>query len=360
VTNWNVGIEQQVTRNLAATISYVGSQAHFLPVAAGGARGYISNALNPMYFNLGSLLTKAYTPAVLAQVQAIHPEVSVPYPTFSGTIAQMLAPYPQYQGGIGDTYDNIANSNYNSVQVILKERMSNGLQFQFNYTFSAEIDNNGTYRNGYLNSRVERGRGVIDEPSIVNATAVYQLPFGENHAWGDRNALERHLAGGWQLSGIFTYNSGIPLAITGSGCVVPGGSTCMPNYNPAFRGSVRINGNYGNGQTAKNLINYIDPNAFINATNTALYPNYTIGNVARTKAYGLRGPTANDLDLSLKKNIKITERWNAVFDATAINVTNVVVWNTPALNVGTPATFGQVSSVANNSRDIQLSLRIQY
>jgi len=360
VTNWNVGIEQQVTHNLAASISYVGSQAHFLPVAAGGARGYISNALSPAYFNLGSLLTKAYTPSVLAQVQAIDPQAALPYPTFSGTIAQMLAPYPQYQGGIGDTYDNIANSNYNAAQVILKQRMSNGLQFQFNYTFSAEIDNNGTYRDGYLNSRVERSRGVIDEPSIINGTAVYQLPFGESHAWGNRNTLEREVAGGWQLSGIYTYNSGIPLAITGSGCVVPGGSTCMPNYNPAFGGPVRINGSYGRGQTAKSFVNYLNPGAFINATNTALYPNYTIGNVARTKAYGLRGPTAYDLDLSLKKNIKITERWNAVFDATAINVTNVVIWGTPQSNVGTPSTFGQVTSVANSSRDIQLSLRINY
>jgi hypothetical protein len=330
-------------------------------VAAGGARGYISNALNPVHYNLGSLLNKVYSPAVLAQVQAIDPTITLPYSSFAnGTIAQMLAPYPQYQGGIGDTYDNIANSNYNSAQVIVKQRMSNGLQFMFNYTFSAEIDNNGTYRDGYLNSRIERSRGVIDEPSIINGTAVYQLPFGEGHSWGNRNTFEREVAGGWQLSGIYTYKSGSPLTITGTGCVVPGGGTCMPNYNPAFGGPVRINGSYGRGQTAKSLVNYLNPAAFINATNTLLYPNYTFGNVARTKPYGLRGPTSYDLDLSLKKNIKITENWNAVFDATAINVTNVVVWGPPAMNVGSPSTFGQVTSVANNSRDIQLSLRINF
>ncbi|HWB31639.1 MAG TPA: TonB-dependent receptor [Acidobacteriaceae bacterium] len=360
-TNWNVGIEQQLTHNLAMMVSYVGSQGHFLPVASGGARGYVSNAVSPVHYNLGTLLNKVYSPAVLAQVQAIDPTITIPYSSFAnGTIAQMLAPYPQYQGGIGDTYDNIANSNYNAAQVIFKQRMSNGLQFQFNYTFSAEIDNNGTYRNGYANTRLERSRGVIDEPSIVNATAVYQLPFGANHAWGNRNMFERQTMGGWQLSGIYTYNSGIPLTVTGTGCVTPGGSTCMPNYNPAFGGPVRINGSYGRGQTAKQLVNYLNPGAFINATDTVHYPNYTFGNVARTKPYGLRGPTSYDLDLSLKKNIKITERWNAVLDATAINVTNVVIWGPPATNVGSPSTFGQVTSVANNSRDIQLSLRINY
>jgi hypothetical protein len=360
VTNWNVGIEQQLTRNLAAMVSYVGSQAHFLPVASGGERGYQSNTINPLYFNLGSLLTKAYSPSVLAQVQAIDPQVTVPYSTFAGTIAQMLAPYPQYQGGIGDTYDNVANSNYNAAQVVLKQRMSNGLQFMFNYTFSAEIDDNGTFRDGYLNPRVERSRGIIDEPSIINGTAIYQLPFGSGHALGNGNGWQREVTGGWQVSGIYTYNSGIPLAIVGSGCVDPGGSTCMPNYNPGFGGPVRVNGSYGRGQTAKQLVNYLNPGAFINATNTALYPNYTIGNVARTKPFGLRGPTSYDLDMELQKTLKVTEHWNAVFNATAINVTNVVIWGPPQSNVGTPSTFGQVTSVANSSRDIQLSLRINY
>jgi len=359
--NWTVGIEQQLTRNLAMTISYVGSQGHFLPVTAGGARGYQSNALNPVHYNLGNLLNQVYSPSVLAQVQAIDPSIALPYPTFAnGTIAQMLAPYPQYQGGIGDTYDNIANSNYNSAQVIFKQRVTNGLQFQFNYTFSAEIDNNGTYRDGYLSARRERSRGVIDEPSIVNATAVYQLPFGYNHTLGNRNWLERGLTGGWQLAGIYTYNSGIPLAITGTGCVTPGGSTCMPNYNPNFSGPVRVNGNYGKGQTAKQLVSYLNPSAFINATATALYPNYTFGNVARTKAYGLRGPTAYDLDMALKKTVRVGERWSAYVEATAINVTNVVVWGPPATNVGSPATFGEVTSVANNSRDIQLDFRVSF
>jgi hypothetical protein len=108
------------------------------------------------------------------------------------------------------------------------------------------------------------------------------------------------------------------------------------------------------------LPNYLAPQTFINATSTTLYPNYKFGNAARTKPYGLRVPTSYDVDMSLKKNIKMTEHWNAVFDATAINVTNVVIWGPPASNVGTPSTFGQVTSVANSSRDIQLSLRINY
>ena len=237
--------------------------------------------------------------------------------------------------------------------MIFKERMSNGLQFYFNYSFSEKEDDNGTYRDGYTPLRVERSRGLIDEPSIVNATTIYQLPFGAGHALGSGNAVARTLAGGWLISGICTYNSGIPLAIVASGCTAQNEGQCMPNDNTAYGGPVRINGNYGRGQIALNLVNYLAPQAFINTP-----PIYTFDNVQRTAPDRLRGPTSYDLDMSLKKNIKITEKRNAVFDISAYNVTNVTIFCGPAVNVGSPSTFGQVSSQSNNSGDIQLALRI--
>jgi Carboxypeptidase regulatory-like domain len=353
--NYTVGIEQQLTKDLALEVNYVGSQGHFLPVNSGGARGYFNNALNPTHWNLGSLLGQTYSATTLAAAQAIDPTVALPYSTFSGgTIQQMLLPFPQYSG-VGDTYDNIDNSTYNAAQVILRKRMSNGLQFYFNYSFSEEEDDNGTYRDGYLPLRVERSRGLIDEPSIVNGTAVYQLPFGQGHALGNRNAIERAFAGGWQVSGIYTFNSGIPLAIVATGCTSPGTGQCMPNYNPAYGGPVRINGSYGRGQTATHLVNYLAPQAFINAP-----PIYTFGNVQRTAPDRLRGPTSYDLDMSVKKNIVIHENWNAVFDISAYNVTNVTIFSGPAVSTGSASTFGQMSSQSNSSRDIQLAFRVNW
>ena len=353
VNNYAAGIEQQVTHDMTMSLNYVGSQAHFLPVASGGARGYQSNALNPFYWNLTSLLGQQYSGTTLAQAQAIDPGIAAPYASFSGTIQQMLVPYPQY-GGISDTYDNISNSTYNSVQFTMRQRMSKGLQFMFNWAFSEEEDDNGTFRSGYLPNRVERSRGVIDEPQIGNATFVYNLPFGKGHLGGG-SAFTRALTGGWLVSGIYSYNSGTPLPIVGGGCNAPGGSTCMPNYNPNFSGPVRINGSWGRGATAAISPSYINVNAFVDAI-----PAYTFGNVARTKPYGLRGPTSYDVDMSVKKNLVIHEHWNALFDVSAYNVTNVTVFNTPAVNTHTPSTFGTVSSQANNSRDIQLALRINW
>jgi len=64
--------------------------------------------------------------------------------------------------------------------------------------------------------------------------------------------------------------------------------------------------------------------------------------------------------MSLKKNLVIHENWNAVFDISAYNVTNVTIFSGPAVNVGSPSTFGQVSSQSNSARDIQLALRINF
>ena len=366
---FNFGIEQQFTKDMAVQLNYVGSQGHFIPVAAGGGRGYYNNQLDPKYYALGSQLGATLTPAVLATAQQTFPGIMLPYASFSGTLAQALTPFPQYSG-VADTYDNISNSNYNSLQVVLKQRMAHNVDFMVNYTWSAEIDNNGTFRNGYLNSRVERSRGLSDATNVINATAVVKLPFGRGQALDSGNRIVRALISDYQVSGIYTYSSGVPLAIVSSGCVTPGGGQCMPNYNPSYVGNARINGGYGRGFTAAtaSTTHFIDINAFIDpsvgaSTNPAisgLYPQYTIGNVGRTRPYGLRGPVSFDGDLSLKRNIVLHDNYNLQLDVSAFNITNSFIPSAPAVNTSTPSTFGTVTSQANASRDIQIAARFNF
>ena len=364
---FNAGIEQQFTKDLALKIAYVGTQGHFLPAASSGARGLWTNQIDPKYLALGGLLNSTVTPSVLTQAAALGFDLKLPYPTFSGTLTQMLKPFPQYSG-ITDTYDNMDNSNYNALQVTLKQRMSNGLQFMVNYTWGAEIDDNGTFRSGYLPTRVERGRGLSDTPQVVNATAVWDMPFGDGKTFNPGNRIVRSLVSGYQLSGIYTYNSGIPLAITSSGCVVPGQSQCMPNYNPAYAGSPRINGKYGAGATALHSPSYVDINAFVDpsvgssktSSTAALYPNYTIGNLARTAPYGLRGPSSYDIDVSLQRTISIREKYKIVLNVQAFNLTNVVIFTGPPVSTSTASTFGIVTGQSNLSRDIQLQGRFNF
>jgi hypothetical protein len=274
----------------------------------------------------------------------------------------MLLPFPQYKG-VSDVYGDVANSNYNAWQVRLQQRMSHGLQFTLNYTYSHEIDDQGTYRSGYLPTRVDRSRGTGDTPELLSVTSVYNLPFGEGHALGSRNFVVRSLVSGWQAAGVFSYSSGAPLTIGGS-CTTPNGGTCEPNYVPGFSGPVRVNGSWGAGA----LAGITSPKYLIGGTKTdptnpafADPPAYTIGNLARTAPYGLRGPSTYDIDMSVKRTFPIYENVKLVFDVEAFNVTNKVLFAINSTSIDSSA-FGQVTtgSVANTSRDIQLAARINF
>lgn len=357
---YNLGIEQQFTRNLALKLAYVGTQGHFLPGSgSAGARGYYTNEVDPKYLGLGGLLNTTVSAAnastVFAQAAALGYQLSLPFPTFSGALNQMLKPFPQYSG-VGDTYDSVDNSNYNALQAVLKQRVSNGLQFMLNYTWGASIDDNGTFRSGYLSNRVERSRSLSDTPNVINSTAVWDMPFGANHDLNPSNRVLRSLVSGYQLSGIYTYNSGSPLAVTASACNEPGiGGQCMPNVNASYlaKGS-RINGAYGAGATALSSPAYIDINAF--PTPAA----YAIGNLPRTAPYGLRGMPSYDIDMSLKRYITVHEKYKILLDISGYNVTNHVVFTNPAVSTGTASTFGKLTSQSNNSRDIQLAGRFNF
>ena len=111
--NWNLSIQRSLTQSLVVTAAYVGSNGKQL---RGGGRGIYSNQMDPKYLVLGNLLTQTATPANVAAAAAIVPGIKLPFPTFSGTIAQMLRPFPQYNG-VTDVYGDVGQSNYNALQL---------------------------------------------------------------------------------------------------------------------------------------------------------------------------------------------------------------------------------------------------
>jgi hypothetical protein len=188
---------------------------------------------------------------------------------------------------------------------------------------------------------------------------VWEMPFGRGHLGGG-NRLVRVLARGWALSGIFQYNSGVPLAITASGCEVVGQGTCMPSYTPGYSHSPRINGGWGKGITpvTASTTHFIDAAAFTIPSST-----YQLGNLARAGAYNLYGPGGFDLDNSLRRSFKIKDNVLFVFQADAFNVTNAVHFNIASQTVtSNPATssFGTISGQGNSARDWQFSGHLNF
>lgn len=381
---WSAGFQRLLTRNITATVSYVGNQGHFL-LPTGAARGIDSNQLDPKYLTLGSSVLGATAKA------SNMPTGSLPYPTFNNKVSQALLPFPQYSG-VSDVVGSVANSNYNALQLSIVQRYDRGLTFMLNYTYSKTIDDAGTFRTGYAipagalaNStqswpvdRIERSRGTIDQPQDLVATGTYDLPFGAGHIGGG-NPVVRNLVGGWRLSSIFSYYAGDPLAITEGSCTAPGQGTCMPSYAPGFTGSARQNGAWGHGATRTTLasIQYINPAAFTATSAVANAPctagtscaGMVLGNLPRTAAYGLRGPGNDNIDGDLRRTFNLWRegRVKFVFDASVFNAVNHVWFGSTSStadgSIGTAtgsSSLGVVAGQANNPRQWQFSGHIDF
>lgn len=430
-TFFNVGLERSITKDMTVAVNYVGDQAHFLSTG-GNRRGYYANQLNPVYLAaLGPvsdasgttpILNAAATPANVTKAQSVMAGINIPAsfqaaananPKSSTlTVAQGLVAFPQYSGVTDLWGSNSANISYHSLQFVLLQRRAHGLTFNINYTYSKNIGDDGTFRSGFAipaaalsgggqdwkQDRIDRSWTTISAPSVVHAFGVYELPFGKGHMGGD-SMLMRNLVGGWQVSGIYTYSSGTPVAVTSalcSGTTYPLQGQCMPDVAPRA-GNARINGSYGtgpNGTTACNLgigtgciaIRYIDPSKFQAPANispiqptpalngkaaTPGSPIYLIGNAPRTQALNLRNPGNQNLDTSVHRSFALPRDIGTfVFEVDCLNTWNKVTFSNPGaawnanLVGGAVASytgnFGQIGGISNSPRDFQFAGHLNF
>lgn len=372
---WSFGFQRSLTKDMTATLSYVGNEGHFL-LATGSERGLYANELDPKYLTLGACLGDAATSANLTTCG-----LTLPYATFpsSQKFSQMLLPYPQYKG-VTDEVGSVSNSNYHSLQLSINQRLSHGLTMMLNYTFSKSIDNAGTFRAGYAipaavsasgvafaQGKADRSLSTFDQRHNLTGTATYDLPFGRGHIGSD-SAFVRTAFGDWRLSGIFTYVGGNPLAITQATCSGNSvGATCMPTEAVGFTGSARIGGGWGQYANRYNLSStpYINAAAFTQTgTGGTLTNPYVVGDIARTAPFGLRGPGNYNIDSSLRRTFNIWDKENLkfVFEANVFNAFNHVWFGSTSTNaVGTinqtlgNSNFGTIAGQANNPRQWQFA-----
>jgi len=382
-TGWSFGLQRSITRDMTATVSYVGNEGHHILATGTTERGYYGNLLDPKWLALGAKLSQTATPANLAANG-----LSLPYASFPTTqpFSQMLKPFPQYSG-LTDEVDAVSNSNYHSLQLSISQRLAHGLTMMLNYTFSKSLDNAGTFRAGYAipanvsadgkayaQGKADYSLSTFDQRQDLKGTATYDLPFGRGHIGGD-NAIVRSLAGGWRLSGIFTYIGGNPLAIIQNTCTNNSvGEQCMPALTEGFTGSARQNGGWGHGATRDTLssLQYINPAAFtLTGTTGTLANPYVIGNAARTAPYGLRGPGNYNIDSSIRRTFDLWNKENMKFvlEASAFNTGNHVWFGSTSPNgaggaigqsLGGSSTFGAVTGQSNNPRQYQFAGHVTF
>jgi len=234
------------------------------------------------------------------------------------------------------------NSNYNSLQVNAVKKFARGYHVSLAYTFSKSLDLNAE-NGGFLNPnnyRQSYGPSSFDQTHMVTINHVYELPFGKGQPLLHESKVASAILGGWQVSGIFRYFTGLPFT---AGAAATNANCASCSVTSDIVGSPVYPGLYGPGQL------YISPSAF------ALERVGTRGDSGRDN---LRGPGMTVYDANLVRKFRIHERATAEFRFEATNVTNHPHWGNPSATVNT-ATFGQITS-ASNPRQAQVAMRLSF
>ncbi len=267
-------------------------------------------------------------------------------------------------------------SNYHAFFATLRKRTSKGLTFALNYTLAKSLDDIGAVQNYPLEASssfdhsIDYGPSFFDHRHVVTANWVYELPFGRGTRFSTGNQPLNKAIGGWYFSGIFKAASGLPLTVAESNQAWGGGDTlglvvsgAIPINKPDFgnsvhsgvpgSGGVGVDGNPATGGSSLNI--FADPQAVL-----ADFRPIQVSKDGRSARGVLRGFPYWNFDLSLAKRTLVTERVAFLFSADFLNAFNHVAFNDPTLSMQDPASFGVISSQANNPRAIQFGLRLEF
>src|SRR5579871_1205548 len=261
---------------------------------------------------------------------------------------------------------NYASSNYNALLVSLRKRLSYGLQFDFNYTYSHSIDNMSAITNSYVtytgggtglvceldNLRVCRGSSDFDARHTISANYVFDLPFGRGrHFARNSSRLVDAFIGGWQWSGIVAWRTGYPF--TASTGAFPTAFTLDAPAVLTGSGSQLQSGLHtdssGSLQYFKNVNNTLSALSFPFA-----------GAVGNRNVFN--GPSFFNLDMGVAKVFKMpfSEKQSLRFQWDSFNSINHPVFNGPSVSLSSLGNFGEVTSTASSPRVMQVSLRYEF
>jgi hypothetical protein len=285
-------------------------------------------------------------------------------------------------------WSTISRSEYHGMQLSLRKRMSHGLQFDFNYTMSKSLDmsssaeradiaagfsGTGGYTGSTINSwepNLEYSFSDFDMRHQMNMNWIYELPFGHGRTFGSKwNTAVDYVLGGWELSGIWRFNSGLPANVINdrvwpTNWNLQGNATCQPSTGglfgtqvgpcPATRNVKAAVHSASPGESAPNL--FSDPDAALDSFRFSLPGERGQRNI-------LRGDKYINWDMAISKRIRLPKEGHSItFRWDAFNVFNQVFFDTASLSadIGSTGTFGDYTAVLGGPRRMQLTLRYEF
>jgi hypothetical protein len=312
IQSWNFIIEHKLPGELVTSVGYVGSASvrdfSFRNINAGQTPG-LGNDGQPLY------------------------------PAFGRTASTRL-------------YDGMLHSNYHSLQVSLNRRFTGGLLLKGAYTYSRAIDmtdySDWTETIWPAPSQWNRNRGPASYniPHNLEFAYLYELPFGSGKKWAS-GGPSKAVLGGWQINGIFSSFVGrqYTLSASDTSLNMPGNQQTPDQVKP----------------TVEKLGKIADDGTFFDTSAFARVTDVRFGTVGRNT---MRGPGVVNMDLSLFRTFKLTEKFNLQFRAEAFNLSNTPHFNNPDEDANSE-NFGKVLSTngdlaAARSREFRFGLRLGF
>jgi hypothetical protein len=316
---------------------------------------------NSTLLQTGNLASINFTEAALGELQLLG----------LGTIGFVPGVGQNGQFPLNIYQTNKGASNYDGLLMALHKKLSSGLQFDLNYTFSHSIDNTSVTANNFSgqfanfsggllcdanNPRLCRGNSEFDIAHVITADGIYDLPFGHGRHFGSNMPkwLDE-VVGGWQLAGLETWHTGFAFT------AVANAETISENNNvpPIF-----------NGDTAalKTNIHNVSGSIQLFANQAAAIGAFSAptGLTAGSRN-NLRGPRYSNVNMSLNKHFPIHERLTMEFRAEAYNLFNHANFDLPGVagvsigsaDITNPGQFGVITTTAD-PRQMQFSLRLDF
>ncbi|HKA18954.1 MAG TPA: carboxypeptidase-like regulatory domain-containing protein [Blastocatellia bacterium] len=293
---WNLTVERELFKDAKIEVSYVGNRGHHLP---------INEDLN-------------YVPSPL-RAQYAREQFDTDT-ALNGDELRLLSPL---KGGSSLIYQSYSgNSSYNALQVQFVKRFSRGFSTQLSYSWSkllalADISccggGDSTRLSDPEHPNYDRSLGTYDRTNILSWNAIYRLPTFEKY-----HPYVRHILGGWEGTGIYSYATGVPLNVT-LGTDLVGVFRDRPDL-------------VGNPEGAHNADQWLNPNAFAFPT--------TLGRLGYAPKGLDRAPSINNVDLALYRNFPLPREGMSVqFRAEFFNALN----HTQFLNVDTNFSANTIS-----------------
>ena len=353
---WNFTIQHQLGGNWVMEVGYVGTKGTHLRSTFDPDQPNLASPSNPITLTCGN----SVAPCLTAPTGTVY---TITQNTAANSSARV--PFLEINPSAFEAFYPNSDSEYNSLQATVSHKFSKGLYFQSAYTYSKSIDDVSTASVAFLtrvndqnSADASRGLSDFDHRHRFVTSLNYALPF-----LADRHDAVGYIAGGWEVDSVIVAQSGSPITIAdssgGTNYNLASYPVATANFAPGFDCGNALN----QGPLAAKIANWVKPAAYL--PDPAIGPDGTtgFGDSPRNCIYG---PRQVNVDFTLGKTFRLTERQSLRFRTEVFNLFNHPSFQNPlftgfanveATNSNGTSAVGEINQTNGTPRLIQFSLK---